>query len=95
MSEDFVQKTDHEHAINRVHDRIDNMVASSIRMEESSKRIEKFASDIHSVVYGNGKPGLITQVSNLFQIVKLNKWLIGIVLISIMGIAFFVLRKGI
>jgi len=92
MGDDFVQKTDHEHAIARVHDRIDKMVASSIRMEESSKRIEKFAADMHAIVYGNGKPGLITQVSNLFTVLKVHKAIMLMIVSGILGIAFWIMR---
>jgi len=92
MADDFVQKTDHEHSISRVHDRIDKMVESSIRMEESSKRIEKFSADMHSIIYGNGKPGLITQVSNLFTVLKVHKALMLMIVSGILGIAFWIMR---
>ena len=36
--------------MSRVHSRIDEIKESSIRQEESSKRIEKFAEDMHKVM---------------------------------------------
>lgn len=54
-------------SMDRFHLRIDEIQKSVIRMEESTKRIEKFGEDIHKVLYGNGTSnGLITTTARKF-----------------------------
>ena len=79
--------------MNRVHIRIDEIKESSIRIEESSKRIEQFVNDIHKVIYGNGRNGLIIKLNNAITKVNLNRWLLGIMILGLFSIVFFVLQN--
>ena len=79
-------------SMQRVHVRIDEIRDSSIRTEESAKKIEKFVEDIHRSMYGNGKDGLITKVSNIFTMLKVHWGFIWLIIGSILTLAFFIIR---
>jgi hypothetical protein len=87
-----VTRAEHTQAMDRLHQRIDKINESSIRIEESSKRTEKFVSEMHKLLYGNGRDGLITKVANLIECTRVNRRLIFMVLGIFFGIAAFAMR---
>ena len=91
--EDYITRTEHNRGIDRLHNRIDPINDSSIRMEESSKRIEDMVKSMHTLMYGNSKEGLIVKVSNLLVRVRTNRWLISVFLVSMLATAGFVIRN--
>ncbi len=90
-----VSKEEHQSSIGRVHSRIDGIDKSVARQEVIVDRIEKaqenFITKIEKVMYGNGRDGLITKVSNLIK----DRWIIRAIMLSILGLAFYVIRKGV
>lgn len=93
--ENTVSRKEHTVDITVLHRRVDEIRESSIRMEESSKRIEAFGDKVHKVMYGNGQAGIITKVSNLFTLVKIHFWLLGIIVTGVLGVAFWIIRRGV
>jgi len=87
-----VTRAEHTQAMGRLHQRIDKINESSIRIEESSKRTEKFVSEMHKLLYGNGRDGLITKVADLIECTRVNRRLIFMVLGIFLGIAAFAMR---
>ena len=83
-------------SMDRFHIRIDTIQNSVIRMEESTKRIEKFGDDIHRLLYGDGNNGFITttakKFTQLFERISLHtKILVGTFFCGVFAgiIAFF------
>ena len=90
---EFITRVEYTQDLQRLSDRIDPINESSIRMEESSKRVEAMVKSLYTLMHGNGKDGLITKVSNLFTKVRQNSRLIYIILTSVLGAAGVVIWK--
>jgi len=90
-----VTRQEFTESMRRIHTRIDCINASSIRMEESSKRIEISVDKVCKEMDGNGRDGIKTKVSNIFTVLKIHFWLLSLVFVGLLGIAYFVIRKGI
>ena len=93
MSEEFVKRGEYMHGQERMHARVDEIAQCSTRIEEAVKHISKDTSDMHRVVYGNGNNGLTTRLSNVWAALKLNRWLISILVVGILGLAFRILGE--
>ncbi len=72
-------------SMQRIHERIDEISKCSIKTEASATRMEAIMCDIHKVMYGNSKDGLITKVSNLWQKVSGIYWLGGVIIVAVIG----------
>ena len=90
-----ITREEHQSSLNRMHHRIDGIDKSVARQEVIVERIERaqgeFIKKIETVVFGNGRDGLITKVSNLFK----DRWIIKAIVLSILGLAFYVIRRGV
>lgn len=78
-------------SMGRIHDRIDGIDKSVARQEVIVERIEGSVNKMHEVMFGNGREGIITKVSNLLK----DRWIIRAIVLSILGLAFFIIRKGV
>jgi len=93
MADEFSQNRCNE-SMSRLHSRVDEIRESSIRTEESAKKIGEYVKDIHKSMYGNGKDGLITKVSNLFTMLKVHWGFIWLIVGGILTLAFFIIRTS-
>jgi len=96
MPEDYKQyitREEHNRSTDRLNQRIDPINDSSIRMEESSKRMETMVKEMHDLLYG--ERGITVRISNLFTKVAINRYLIGVVLVGIIGAALVIIRGGV
>lgn len=66
MPKDTILRTEYKESMDRFHIRVDEIKDSVIRMEESTKRIEKFTEDMHKLLYGDGNNGFITTTTKKF-----------------------------
>lgn len=84
-------------AIGRVHARVDEIEKSVLRQEIIVGRMEKsqeaFVGKIEKAVYGNGKDGIITKISNLFTELRIHFKLISLLIVGLLTEAFFVVRS--
>ena len=71
----------HDATMERLFSSISSMTKDQAVMVASVDRIEKFAADIHQIVYGNGREGLISKVRRVIAQVN---WL-WVILILILG----------
>lgn len=82
---DEVTRQECNQSMQRLHERVDEISKCSIEVKTSAKNIESMVKDIHTCLYGDGRDGLITKVSNLWQKVSGIFWLGGVVLIAAIG----------
>ena len=98
MSEDFIKREEYNDSIGRLHDKQNDFIQKSIeqstRIETSVKHQEGLVDKMHGVIYGNGKEGLLSKVSNLFTRVAVNRWLLGIILVCVITTAFLAIRNN-
>lgn len=63
-------------------------------VEQSTQKIERNVEKILKIIEGNGNNGLITRVALNRQSLTRIWWWIGGISLSIVGIAFFVIRSA-
>ena len=90
-----VSRDEYSRGQQRIHERIDKINESSVRVEASTKHIEALMTDIHKVIYGNGRNGLKTQQAKLSTRVIFLQWLVGAMLAGIIGVAGYIIRTGV
>lgn len=101
-----ISREEYNTGMARIHERMDVMSASSIRMEESSRRTEQVSEHISEkidkmfeVMFGNGRgEGVLTKLKGIKTQLSYHWWLIGIILVGLVGGAWHLigalLRKG-
>jgi hypothetical protein len=62
--------------------------------KENKARDEANHNELRNWIKGNGKPGLEERQSNVEQSLKRVWWFVGVIAVSIIGIAFFIVRSG-
>lgn len=82
---DEVNRQECNQSMQRLHTRIDEISRCSIEVKTSAKNMENMVKEIHSCLYGNGRDGLITKVSNLWQKMSGIFWVGGVVIIAVIG----------
>ena len=75
----------HDATIDRLFSVISDIKSDQAIQASSSKAIEKFASDIHKIIYGNGQEGLISKVRRVLSQLNLQWGLIILILGGIIG----------
>lgn len=60
-----IERDEFQTAMMRAHERIDAIGQSVTRQEAIVERIEAFGDKIHTAIFGNGKPGVLTRLANL------------------------------
>lgn len=96
-----VSRIECKESMDRFHARIDEIQNSVIRMEESTKRIEKFGEDIHKLLYGNGNNGFLTtttkKFTQLFERISLHtKILVGTFFCGVFAaLVAFILKQAV
>ena len=82
---DEVTRQECNQSMERIHTRVDEISKCSTEVKVSVKNMENIMTDIHKVMYGNGKDGLVTKVSNLWQKVSGIFWLGGVIVVAVIG----------
>ena len=80
--------------LNRLHERIDKISETGIKIEAAAQSMKEATDKICDCVYGNGKSGLMSRVTQLFERVSLHTKLIMFVMASIIGLAFYIIRES-
>ena len=63
-------------------------------LKEDIHEIKDGVRDIFKILNGNGQEGIVTKTALNTQSIKRVWWWLGGISVSIMGIAFFVLKQG-
>ena len=90
---DEITRQEYNQSLERIHTRIDDIQKTAIQIETSAKHIEESVKDMHKVIFGDGRNGLIAKVTKLFERVSLHtKIIVGALLAIIGGFVTLVVR---
>lgn len=86
-----------EDSLRRVHKRIDEQEKLVAKIETHTAIIKDSVQDMHRVIFGNGKDGIITKIVRLFERVSLHTKIITstviAVIIGFVGLIFKLISK--
>lgn len=83
----------HDSTMERIFSDIGEIKRDQAAVIVSQKNIEKFAADIHNIIYGNGQEGLISKVRRVLSQLNLQWGLLVLVLGAIIGYSITSLIK--
>ena len=94
MPEEFIKREEFNQSIGRIHDRVDVISKTTTQIETSAQSMQKSVEKMCDCVYGTtGKDGLIAKITRLFERSGLQTKLIIMIVVSILGLAFYVLQN--
>jgi hypothetical protein len=80
-----VSREEYQISLSRIHDRVDKISQDTAQIVTSARIIETATQRMQETVYGNGKEGLVTKLSNLSQKVGGIFWFGSVVIIALVG----------
>lgn len=83
----------HDATMDRIFSTLNAIQQDQAATIASQKNIEKFAADIHKIVYGNGQEGLISKVRRVLSQVNLQWGLLLLILGGMIGFGIKYLIK--
>ena len=89
-----ITREEYNQSLGRIHDKVDVISEKTTQIETSAKMMQVSVEKICGCVYGNGKNGIISRITQLFERVSLHTKLIMLIMFSILGIAFFIIQQG-
>lgn len=89
-----ITRPEFNETIGRIHDKIDAIAKTGIQIETSSKIMQTSVEKMCECVYGNSKKGLTQKIAQLCERLALHTKLIMAIILSILGIAFFIIQQG-
>jgi len=89
--EDLMKRQECNQSMQRVHERVDTIFQDVAEIKICAKIIKESVQDMHKVIFGNSREGLITKISNIFVTLKIHFWLISIIIIGLFGLAWRIL----
>jgi len=89
-----ISREEFNQSLARIHDKVDIISKTAIQIETASKITQDSVEKICDCVYGNGRGGLTSKITQLFERISLHTKLIMAIILSILGIAFFIIREG-
>lgn len=92
---DEITRQEFNNSIGRLHEEVKSINNCTIQIKADAKYMKESTQQMHQIIFGNSRPGLITKVSNIFTILKIHFWLIGLIVIGLLSTAWFVIRKGV
>ena len=94
MEENFVNRKEYNKLTISIFSKIGEIKESSIRTEESSKRMESMVNKLHEIMFGNGRTGTLTRLSNAIQELKAHRWFFVLIGTGLAGTAFHLIRTA-
>ena len=88
MGDDFVGREEFGRSLERIHTRVDEISKSSTSTEISARYIAESVKAMHEIVFGNGKPGILTRVATVCTRVCMQWWVLGIIIVCCGGLLF-------
>jgi hypothetical protein len=77
MPEDCIKREEYQRGMDRLHERIDGIASDVSEIKTASKFIKESADKIHEAVFGNGKPGALQRITQMWTKITVQWWLIG------------------
>ena len=93
MADDFIKRDEYQSTMERLHQRIDKISETGIKIETSANLMKESVDKICECMYGNGKNGLTQKITQLFERVSLQTKLIMGIIASILGMAFIIIQN--
>ncbi len=87
-----ITREEFNQSLGRIHDKIDAIGTTSTEIKVSAQMMKESVDKICNCIYGNGKEGLNSKITKLFERISLHTKLITFVVLSILGIAFSLLQ---
>lgn len=79
-----VSREEYQRGMERLHERLDGIAGNVSKVEASAGKIEiavqymaKSIEQIHEAVFGNGKPGALQRITQVWTKITVQWWLIG------------------
>ena len=88
-----ITREEFNQSLGRIHDKIDNIGKTGIQIETSAKIMQESVNKMCDCIYGNGKDGITSKITRLFERISLHTKLITITIGSIIGLSFYVLQS--
>ena len=89
-----VSREEYSKGQGRIHERIDKINESSIGIEKSVQHIDVMVTKMHDVMFGNGKTGAITRLSNVIQELGAHRFFFILIGSSLIGLFFYLVRTA-
>ena len=93
MSEDYVKREEYNESLNRIHARVDDIAKETTQIGIYAKVMKEASDKFHECIFGNGKDGMMTKITKLFERVSLQTKLITAIIFSILGLSFYILQS--
>jgi hypothetical protein len=87
-----ITRPEFNETISRIHQRVDEISKTTTQIETSAKMMETSVNKMCECIYGNGKSGLTSRITQLFERVSLHTKLISMLMLSIIGLAFYIIQ---
>ena len=88
-----ISRQEFNESLARIHDKVDSISKSTIVIETSAKAITAAIDKMFICIYGNGQPGLVAKITQLFERISLHTKLIFGITGALLTMAFFVLQS--
>lgn len=89
-----VSRQEYNQGQQRIHGRIDKINDSSISIAKSVEHIDTMVTKMHEVMFGNGKTGALTRLSNTIQELKAHRWFFILIGSGLAGVFFYLIKKA-
>ena len=77
MTADEVRREECQRSMERLHERVDQISKDVTEIKISAQFMKDASDKIHEAVFGNGKPGVLQKITQVFTNVYFQWWLIG------------------
>ena len=85
---DNITRPECKEEMDKIDAKVESIQLSVTSMEVSSKNIENMVNKLYTMMYGNGKPGLIEKISGYCTKVNIQWFLLGCIIIGVIAMAF-------
>jgi len=88
-----ITREEYNQSLARIHDRIEAIEKTGTRIEVTAQLMKESVDKICECVYGNDRTGLTQKITQLFERISLHTKLITFLVLSVMSIAFCIIKK--
>jgi len=86
--EDPVSREECQNSMARLHERVDKIAESSTKIETAANSIKESIDEMYTLMYGNGKNGIITKIASIWTKINIQWCLLFLILTGIIGLAW-------
>jgi hypothetical protein len=75
--EDCIKREEYQQSMARLHERLDGIATNTTKIEVAAEYISKSVDRMHEAIFGNGKPGALQRITQVWTKISIQWWLIG------------------